>query len=154
MTILATLRQSGGIDALARQLGGPPAVIMAAVEATLPGLIESFRQYSDGMPGLLQVIEAAGGVALAQSIMSHDKVDSQPGAKILASIQAGTAQSGANPAETGVDPDLRQRLMPLLAMLLGGYLSARSASGDLTVQQLAELLDGGKPLHSSGDEPV
>ena len=66
MAILATLRQSGGINALARQLDQPPAAIMAAANNLLPGLVERFRQCSGGMPELLRLIEESGGAAQHQ----------------------------------------------------------------------------------------
>ena len=140
MAILATLRQSGGINALARQLGEPPATVMAATDALLPGLVESFKQYSGGMRALLQIIEAAGGSAMAQSIMADKTSDIQPGVMILASVRDGSSDSRDSPIETGIDPKLSERLEPLLAMLLGGYLSARAASGGLTELELTELL--------------
>ena len=40
MDLLATLRRSGGIDALARQIGLPPATVFAGAEALMPALLE------------------------------------------------------------------------------------------------------------------
>ena len=154
MAILATLRQSGGINALARQLELPPADVMAAVNSLLPTLIERFRQCSGGMPELLRLIEEVGGAAMAQALMSGGKVDVQPGVMLLARIGNEAAIAGDSPAETGLAPDIEARLTTLLAMLLGGYLSARSAAGALTDQELTELLVARKSFYSSGDEPV
>lgn len=154
MTILPTLRQNGGINALAVHCGLQPAAMMAAANALIPGLVESFREYSGGMAGLLQTIEANGGAALAQSIMSEGQVDIQPGNQILVTVGYHGVSPEADPAASMVDPELRQRLTPMLAMLLGGYLSARSASGGLTEQELGALLDERKSFYSSGDEPV
>jgi len=55
MAILETLRQSGGLNALARQLGQPPAVTITAVNVLLPGLVQRFRLCSGGMPELLRL---------------------------------------------------------------------------------------------------
>ncbi len=154
MAILATLRQSGGINALARQLDQPPAVIMAAVNVLLPGLVERFRQCSGGMPGLVHLISEVGGAGMAQAIMSEDKVDIQPGVLLLARIGNPAAPSGNSPAEAGLAPDIKARLTIMLAMLLGGYLAARSVSGTLTDEELSELLASRKSFYSDGDEQV
>ena len=154
MAILATLRQSGGINALARQLDQPPAAIMAATNSLLPALVERFRQCSGGMPELLRLIEESGGAAMAQALMSEGKVDVQPGVMLLARIGNEAAISGDSSVETMLAPDIEARLMTLLAMLLGGYLSARSATGGLNSQELTELLDARKSFYSSGDESV
>ncbi len=154
MTILATLRQSGGINALARQMGQPPAMIMAAANALLPDLVERFRQCSGGMPGLLRVIEEAGGAGMAQAIMTDDKVDVQPGMLLLARIgNAGSILVDSLP-EARLTPDLEARLTTLLAMLLGGYLSARSSSGAMSEAELSALLDARKSFYGAGDEAV
>jgi hypothetical protein len=154
MTILATLRQSGGINALARQLGQPPAVTMLAANALLPGMVERFRHCNGGMHGLLQLLGEAGGAAMAQAIMSEDKVDVQPGMLLLAGIGNAGPIAGGSPPETGLAPDIEARLTTLLAMLLGGYLAALAAGGGLTEAELSELLDARKSFYASGDEPV
>ena len=154
MEILATLRQSRGINALARQMGRPPAVITAAVNEMLPDLIERFRQCSVGMPGLLRVIEETGGAALAQAIMSDDKLDAQPGVMLLARIGNAGAISRSSEARAELTPELEARLMALLAMLVGGYLSACHASGGMSVEQLTTLLDARTSFYASGDEAV
>ena len=106
------------------------------------------------MPELLRLIEEVGGAAMAQALMSGGKVDVQPGVMLLARIGNEAAIAGDSPAETGLAPDIEARLTTLLAMLLGGYLSARSAAGALTDQELTELLVARKSFYSSGDEAV
>ena len=158
MSILNTLRQSGGINALARQMGQPPAVIMAASSTLLAPLVDRFRQCSGGMPALLHLIEESGGVAMAQAIMSEDKVDIQPGVMLLARIGNAAANSDAisddGPDEHKLSPELETRLTALLAMLMGGYLAARSASGGLSASELDEVLTARQTFYASGDEPV
>lgn len=154
MAILATLRQSGGINALARQMGQPPALVTAAANALLPGLIERFRQCSGGMPGLLRVIEEVGGAGMAQAIMTDDEVNVQPGMLLLARIGNVSSIPTDNPPAGRLAPDLEARLTILLAMLLGGYLSARAASGAMSEAELSALLEARKSFYGAGDEAV
>lgn len=155
MAIIATLQKSGGISALSRQLGASPAETMAAADVLIPGLIADFQNYGGGMQGLLELIEAAGGGGLAQAIMGHEPLDPQPGIKLLAQIQKISAVSdSADLAVSAIDADLRQRMMPMLAMLLGGYFAARAASGGLDLAELSSLLDARKTFYSPGDEQV
>jgi hypothetical protein len=154
MALLATLRQSGGINAVARQLGLPPAAIMAAANGLLPGLVDRFRQCSGGIPGLLQLIAQAGGAGMAQAIMSEDKADIQPGVLLLARIGTAAAPAGHGAAGEALAPDIEARLTAMLAMLLGGYLAARSVGGALSDQELSALLAERESFYGSGDEAV
>lgn len=155
MAILATLRQSGGISAISRHLGETPVATAAAVDALLPELLEDFLHFSGGLPALLDLIDEAGGGALAQTIMLHDNVDTQPGRMILSRIKRpGVASAVGQSAAAQVDPVLRARMLPMLVMLLGGYISARANSGDLDLAEISALLGAGTTNHFPGDEQV
>jgi hypothetical protein len=145
--ILSTLRRSGGISALARQLGETPGAITSAMDAALPDLLEDFLQCDGGLAGLLALLNNAGGGAMAQAILAENNVDTQPGLMILAKIKLpGSADK--------VSTELGERLMPLLAMLVGGYISARAATGELSMAEISALLDQRKTFYSHGEEPV
>jgi hypothetical protein len=155
LPILATLRKSGGISALSRQLGTSPSETIAAADALLPELLAYFLNHGGGMEGLLKLVDAAGGGAMAQAIMIGKPVDAGPGALLLAQLQGqGSPAWEEQPGTAEVDPELRQRMLPLLAMLLGGYLSARALGGGLDMAQLASLLDARKSFYSPGEEKV
>lgn len=155
MGMLATLRQSGGINALARQLGAQPAQALAGAGELLPGLLQGFREFSGGIDGLLALVDSLGGGGLAAAVISHEPADAAPGHKILAGIPVIEAsEGGAMTGEGSIDPDLRKRMMPLLAMLAGGYLAARAAGGGLPEGELAGLLDPGDDRAPPVDEPV
>jgi hypothetical protein len=155
VAFLATLRQSGGISALSRQLGEPLAQTMAAADALIPDLLSDFQNYSGGLDGLLELVGEVGGGAMAQAIMEHEPVDTRPGILILSKIKRlGVVSDAERNTPDIVDPELRQRMMPLLAMLMGGYLSARATSGGLNMQELAALIEARKTFYSPGEEQV
>ena len=106
------------------------------------------------MSGLLRLIEEAGGAGMAQAIMTDEKVDIQPGVMLLARIGNAGVPASQLPADIRLSPDLEARLTTLLAMLMGGYLSARSAGSAMSEAELSALLDARKSYYASGDEAV
>lgn len=151
-TILSILRRNGGVSALARQLGETQGATAAAVDAALPGLLEDFLQFDGGLEALLAVIDEAGGGAMAQAIMVQDRVDIAPGLQILSRIRPAAT---ADPSSQGqVIPELHQRIEPLLAMLMGGYISVRAATDEPDMAEIAALLDARKAFYSPGDEQI
>ncbi len=81
--MLAALRLSGGINALARQLGASPVDASAAAEALLPSLLAGFRNFPSGQAVLLTLFGELGGSALASAVMSHEAADPAPGKAIV-----------------------------------------------------------------------
>ena len=70
MDIMDMLRSSGGIDALANQLGVPPATATAGAEALLPAILGGFSKRSEaagggeaGLGGLIGMLGGLGGLA-------------------------------------------------------------------------------------------
>ena len=138
--MFATLRRSGGIEALARQVGHPQASVSAASEALIPELMACLREFvrnqggeEAGVKKLLGVLDELGDGQLAADVMGHERVSPDSGESILASLCAGEGPARPDPGElaarSGLDEALLEHLLPLLAMLLCGYISAR-ASGD------------------------
>ena len=142
-----TLRHSGGINALAHILGEPPATTLAGAEALLPGLLAGFRGFAGGLDALLAMLDDLGGGNLAAAVMGHEAVDTAPGVAILARLPRYETEDGA------IDPALRDRILPLLAMLAGGYFAARATGSGLPPGELAQLLEPDRKTLSD-DEAV
>lgn len=140
MDIFATLRRSGGIDALARQTGMAPPDAAQGVAALLPELVGALRRYIDaagggiaGIARLVAAIDSRGGGGLAAHVLHPDPVDAGAG-EALVEIVLGRkpAQRAviARAAEAcGIDEAVMARVLPVLAMLVGGYLSALAQAG-------------------------
>ncbi len=137
--MLAELRLSGGINALAHQLGERPAVIFDLVEEQLPSLLKAFREFAGGLNTLIAMLERSGGSTLAAAVMGHEQVDPGPGQEILRQLPIGKLQG--EPHEPSSEQALRDRLLPLLIMLAGGYLAARASAGNWKRGELAGLLE-------------
>ncbi|MFM5885472.1 MAG: DUF937 domain-containing protein [Novosphingobium sp.] len=131
------LRRSGGIEAVSKQLGVPPAIAAAGAEALLPAIVGGFRKHADGAGGgeaglgsLIGMLGSLGGGALAANVLGPDPTDVDQGNGILGQIfgskDVSRSVAADAAARTGIDPDLLKRMLPILAMLVGGYLSARA----------------------------
>jgi hypothetical protein len=155
--LLDVLRRSGGLVAIARQLGVAPPLALAAASALLPMVRGGFRrrvEQSDsldtGLNALLAWLEGLGGGALASAVLQNDAVAAEAGQAILAEIfgaeQPAVVTAAAEHSQA--NPETVQQVLPLLAMLAGGYVWARAGRMS-PAERLAEL----GPLLGLGDEP-
>ncbi len=140
MNMLTALQRSGGIDALARQADVATSQAMSMTRDVLPTMLAAFRGLGGGRAALLALFERNGGAGLAALIMGVDPVDSSPGRAILAGLpgaeSAGLSELAARSGQDGA------RLLPLLVMLVAGYMSAMAAGHGGGPQGFDELLAG------------
>jgi hypothetical protein len=163
MDWLTTLRRSGGINALSRQLGVSPVDVAAGAAALLPALIAGFRQLADrsgrgdaGVRGLVDVLVELGGGQLAADVMAPGPLNSEPGNAILDRALGPDVARRAVLIEaeraSGIDQALGERMLPGLAMLVGGYITARAggsgAEGSGGVGELGGLLENANDTDS------
>lgn len=156
MDWLTTLRRSGGINALARQIGASPAEIAAGTAALLPALLTGLRQAADrlgrgdaGVRALVDELAALGGGQLAADVMGPGPLKTEPGLAILdLAIGPDVARRAVlieAERNAGLDRGLGERVLPGLAMLVGGYITARAggsgAEGSGGLSELDALLD-------------
>ncbi len=135
--VIYMLRRSGGIAAVARQLGISPTLAAAGAEALLPAILGGFRKHADnagggegGLGSLIGMLGTLGGGTLASSVLGPDQAAPDKGNDVLGQI-FGTKDVSRSVAadaadKTGIDPQILKKMLPLLAMLVGGYFSARS----------------------------
>lgn len=136
-----TLRKSGAIDAMARQLGVAPSVAYNAARLLLPDLVQSFRRRSSsagggeaGLRDLVEMLGILGGGELASHILSVDTANVRIGDALLVLLfgSSEAARDHAESAQSGLEPELARKMFALLAMAVGGYLAARMRGLDLT----------------------
>ena len=143
MNLTDILRSQGGIDAIANQLGISPADAERGAGALLPAILHGMGQQttpdpagaggSGGGGGLADILTQLGGGALATNVIAPEPTELDKGNSILGQIfgskdvsrqVAGHAAQGS-----GLDPEILKQMLPILAMLVGGYLSSRSTQG-------------------------
>lgn len=139
MNMMDMLQQSGGLDAIAKQLGIPSEMAAAGAGALVPAIVGGFQKQSDqsgggdtGLGGLIGMLGGLGGGALADNVLSDGPTDVAQGNDVLGQIfgSKDVSRTVADHAsgQTGIDPAILKKMLPLLAMLVGGYLASRGGA--------------------------
>lgn len=131
------LSSQGGIGAIASQLGISEAQAQQGAGALLPSILNGFGQRAGndaagGVGGLGAVLESLGGADLTNNVVSPEPTPVDKGNDILGHIfgskEVSRQVAGEASQSTGLDPALLKKMLPILAMLVGGYLSSQSNS--------------------------
>lgn len=131
------LAQAGGIQAVAQQLGISEAQAASGAAALLPAILGGFKNQAQANPagaaGLGGLLDQLGGGALLDNVVGPEPTKVESGNNILGQIFGSkdvsrtVAQDAA--AKSGLSPDLLKRMLPLLAMLVTGYLAKQQGGG-------------------------
>ncbi|MFM5948670.1 MAG: DUF937 domain-containing protein [Novosphingobium sp.] len=163
MDMMDMLNASGGIDAIAGQLGISPEMARAGAGALLPAVVGGFQKQSDaagggegGLGSLIGMLGGLGGAGLADNVLGPQETDVAKGNDILGQIfgskDVSRTVAGHAAGQTGIDPELLKKMLPILAMLVGGYLSSRAGGqgeaqgggGGMLGSILGAVLGGGQ----------
>ena len=136
MQMTDILSQMGGLQSMARELGVTETQAAAGAEALLPALLGGFKKQAQSQPagldGLSALIGQLGGSGLLDNVLSPQPTDVGRGDDVLGQIfgSRDVSRSVAHDAaaRSGLDPALLKRMLPILAMLVAGYM-ARQGSG-------------------------
>jgi hypothetical protein len=157
MVMHATLRRSGGIEALSRHVKVTPAQSGAMVAALVPAVLAGYHAHFDaagrgeaGVDAVVALLAPFGGGRLAMAMIKPDPIDPALGESIVALIIADrelVLRQAA--ARSGLDEAELARFLPSLAVLIGGYLSARiegvRGSGEDVVAEFEHLFERALP---------
>lgn len=154
MNIMDMLQQTGGIEAMASQLGIPPAMAKAGAEAMLPSVLGGFRKQAEaqgggqaGLGGLVDILGSLGGGALAGNVIGPEPTEVQRGNDILGQIfgtkEVSRTVAGQAAGQTGLDAGTLKKMLPLLAMLVSGYLAMQGGAASPEQEQKASGGIGG-----------
>lgn len=169
MQINDILAQAGGLESIARELGVSEGQAAQGSAALLPAILGGFKKQAQSQPGGLEglggLLGQLGGGSLLDDVLSPQPTDVSRGNDVLGQIFGSkdvsrtVAQSAA--ARSGLDPGLLKKMLPMLAMLVAGYMarqrgggaaappSAPSGGGGLG-DLLGGLLGGGKGGRAPG----
>ena len=135
MAITDILAQAGGIQAVAQQLGISEAEATSGAAALLPAILGGFKNQAQASPagpaGLGGLLAQLGGGGLLDNVVGPEPTDVGAGNGILGQIFGSkdvsrTVAQDAS-ARSGLSPELLKRMLPILAMLVTGYLAKQHA---------------------------
>lgn len=135
MNITDLLAQSGGLESIARELGISQQETEAGAQALGPSIVSGFQQRAaqEG-GGLGDLLSSLGGGGLLEQVLSPQPTDVSAGNDVLGQIfgskdvSRGVAQEAAG--QSGLDPALLKKMLPLLAMVVTGMMSRGETSAN------------------------
>jgi len=137
MQITDILSQAGGIQSMARELGVSESQAKLGAEALIPSILGGFRKQADTQPegfgGLGGLLSQMGGGSLLDDVLSPQPTDVGRGNDVLGTIfgsrdvSRAVASKGAK--QTGLDPTLLKKMLPIVAMMVAGYMAKQNKGG-------------------------
>ncbi len=124
------LAQTGGLQAIARELGVSESQAATGAAALLPAILGGFKKKAaqpaaaEGLGGLLGKL---GGGSLLDDVVAPHPTNIARGNDVLGQIfgdkeVSRTVAQDAS-AKTGLDPALLKKMLPIVAMLAAGYMA-------------------------------
>jgi hypothetical protein len=134
MDMVSILKQSGAIGSIAQQLGVNEQVAEMGAGALLPAILGGFKKTAQAQPsgleGLGGILGQLGGGGLFDSVVSPEPTPVEQGNDVLGQIfgskDVSRSVAGSASEQTGIDPSLLKKMLPILAMLVAGYLAKQS----------------------------
>ena len=137
MQITDILAQMGGLQSMARELGVSETQAASGAEALIPAILGGFKKQTQAQPtgleGLGGLLGQLGGGGLLDNVLAPQPTDVNQGNNVLGQIfgskdvSRAVAQNAA--AQSGLDPSLLKKMLPMLAMLVTGYMAKQQGAG-------------------------
>ena len=155
MQITDILAQMGGFQSIAKELGVSESQAASGAAALLPAILGGFKKQAQAQPGGIEglggLLGQLGGGSLLDNVLSPQPTDVSRGNDVLGEIfgskdvSRSVAQNAAS--QSGLDASLLQKMLPMLAMLVTGYMAHRGDTGGAAQQSpglggLGDLLGG------------
>ena len=130
------LAQTGGLQAMARELGVSESQAAAGAAALLPAILGGFKKQatrSGGAEGLGGLLGKLGGGSLLDDVVASHPTNIGRGNEVLGQIfgdkeVSRTVAQDAS-AKTGLEPSLLKKMLPIVAMLAAGYMAKQRGTG-------------------------
>ena len=135
MQITDILAQTGGLQSMARELGVSESQAASGAQALIPAILGGFKKQaqtqSTGLEGLGGLLGKLGGGGLLDNVLGPQPTDVSQGNNVLGQIfgskdvSRAVAQNAAS--QSGLDPSILKKMLPILAMLVTGYMAKQGA---------------------------
>ncbi len=136
MQLTDLLAQAGALQPMARELGLSESQTSSGAAALLPALLGGLKKTTqaqpDGTAGLGGLLNQLGGGGLLDNVLSSQPTDTERGNHVLGQIFGSkdvsrtVAQNAAT--QTGLDASVLKKMLPMLAMVVTGYLAKHGGS--------------------------
>jgi hypothetical protein len=131
MQITDILAQAGGLRAIARELGISEAQAANGTAALAPAVLGGFKKQAQAQPtgleGLGGLLGQLGGGGLLDDVLGPQPTNVSRGNDVLGQIfgSKDVSRTVAQKAstQTGLDPELLKKMLPIVAMLIAGYMA-------------------------------
>ncbi len=153
MQITDILGQMGGLQSIARELGVNEAQVASGAEALLPAILGGFKKQAQTQPGGIEglggLLGQLGGGGLLDNVLSPQPTDVSQGNDVLGEIFGSkdvsrtVAQNAAS--QTGLDPGLLRKMLPMLAMLVAGFMARQHGQETAAATRRATSADRRQP---------
>src|SRR5262249_2745409 len=137
MDMTDVLARMGGLDSMAKELGVSQSQAASAADALIPAILGGFKKQAQAQPsgleGLGALLGHVGGGTLLDDGLSPQPTDVRRGNDVLGQIFGSrdvsrtVAQNAAS--RSGIDPALLQKMLPIVAMLVTGYMARQHGGG-------------------------
>ena len=137
MQITDMLAQTGGLESVARELGISQGEAASGADALLPAILGGFKKQAqaqpEGIEGLGGLLGQLGGGGLFDNVLSPQPTDVARGDDVLGQIfgskEVSRAVAQNASAQSGLDPALLKKMLPMLAMLVAGFMAKQQGAG-------------------------
>jgi hypothetical protein len=169
MQITDILAQMGGLQSMANELGVSESQAASGAEALIPAILGGFKKQAQptGLEGLGGLLGQLGGGGLLDEVLAPQPTDVSHGNEVLGQIFGSedvsrtVAQNAAS--QSGLDPALLKKMLPMLAMLVAGFMAKQQGtdagmqpaapSGGGLGDLLGGLLGGGRATGAGNAMP-
>ena len=140
MQITDVLARMGGLQSVARELGVSEDQVSRGADALLPAILGGFKKQAQTQPGgldspggLADLLGQLGGGGLLDQVLSPQPTDVSRGDAVLGQIFGSkdvsrtVAQNASQ--QTGLDTGLLKKMLPMLGMLVAGFLARQQGGG-------------------------
>jgi hypothetical protein len=135
MQITGILAQIGGLKSMASELGISETQAASGASALLPAVLGGFKKQAqgqaNGLEGLGGLLGKLGGGSLLDNVLSPQPTNISQGNNVLGEIFGSkdvsrTVVANAAP-QSGLDPSVLKKMLPMVAMLVTGYMARQGA---------------------------
>jgi hypothetical protein len=134
MQLTDILAQMGGLQSMARELGVSESQATAGAAALIPAILGGFKKQAQptGLEGLAGMLGGLGGGSLLDDVLGPQPTNVARGNDVLGQIFGSpdvsrTVARNAS-AQTGLDPALLKKMLPMLAMLVAGFMAKQGGA--------------------------